>query len=126
MTETKGKGTPGDTEWPTLEDLKFLDDVTDPGAALGMFSLPQPTAHYDLPASHDIYGTDLLNRHEWRRSLYVQDFLCETDWKTTITPVMDAIHANADFATEVAEVADKLGDPETDVRDDKRYEEILG
>lgn len=123
MTETKGNGTPGDMEWPTLEDLTFLDDVTDPGAALGMFSLPQPSSCYELPASHDVYGTDLLNRHEWRRSLYVQDFLCETNWKGALTPDMDAIRGLANFPTEVVDVKDKLDDK---VEQDARQEEILG
>ena len=123
MTKTECKDTPNDNNWPTLEDLKFLDDVSDPGAALGMFTLPQPVANYDLPASHDVYGTDLLNRHEWRRSLYVQDFLCETDWKTALTPTMDAIHTGANFVAEVADVKDKL---DSDLEQDKRGEEILG
>lgn len=123
MSEDKSKDLPSDGQWPTLEDLKFLDDVSDPGAALGMFTLPQPTADYDLPASHDVYGTDLLNRHEWRRSLYVQDFLCETDWKSELTPDMDAAHTSAAFATEVTDVKTKLDDQ---VQQDKRRDEILG
>ncbi|MEM7176661.1 MAG: hypothetical protein AAF503_03055 [Pseudomonadota bacterium] len=123
MTKGKLDNAPDQGAWPSLEDLKFLDNEADPGAAMGMFVLPHPSMSYELPASHDVFGTDLLGRHEWRRSLYVQEFLCETDWKAKLTPIMDAAYGDADFETEVQAVFEKLDD---EPEQKKRRDDILG
>lgn len=124
MTKMTTNTAPDGGDWPSLDDLKFLDNDADPGAALGMYSLPHPTPSYDVPPTHDIYGTDLLDRHEWRRSLFTQDFLCETCWKDTLNAIMDPLHEAVDFDTELKSVKHKQDNDPAEV--EARRDEING
>ncbi|MEM9584112.1 MAG: hypothetical protein AAGA08_13455 [Pseudomonadota bacterium] len=123
MSEDKFQQAPDGEAWPSMEDLKFLDSDGDPGAALGMFRLPHPIHDYDVPPTHEIYGSDLLDRHEWRRSVYVIDFLCESDWKAKLIPLIDAEHAKVDFEEQTKIVADKQMKEE---EINERRDEIIG
>jgi len=49
-----------------------------------------PSYEENVSPRHDLYGTSLLDRHEWRWSIYVIEALCETNWQDEITPKLKA------------------------------------
>lgn len=106
-----------DVDWPTVEqmeknakceskDTNIQALALAKGMGMGMSMPPGDDVCNGSLSRHLGSGAELINQHEWRITVYVTEFLLNTNWKDIVTPVLDAHHKKSiEHSNVLAELA---------------------